>query len=88
MTSCEHLQQAEGPVPQPQSTTGCTGCLAEGRQDWVHLRLCMDCGYVGCCDSSPAAHATHHYQQTQHPVMRSNEPGESWRWCFPDELVG
>ncbi len=71
-----------------QTAAGCTGCLAEGRRDWVHLRLCLNCGYVGCCDSSPAAHATRHYRGTQHPVVRSREPGEDWRWCYPDELVG
>lgn len=84
--SCEHLDTAT--EPEPQTTQGCQGCLSEGRTDWVHLRLCLDCGYVGCCDSSPRTHATHHHEDTKHPVMRSLEPGESWRWCFVDELVG
>jgi uncharacterized UBP type Zn finger protein len=87
--SCSHLDQAaERPDPQPETPAGCTDCLAEGRHDWVHLRLCLTCGHVGCCDSSPATHATRHYQGTEHPVMRSAEPGESWRWCFPDAMVG
>ncbi|MGA8117901.1 MAG: UBP-type zinc finger domain-containing protein [Actinocatenispora sp.] len=89
MGTCEHLTKAtDSPEPPAQTAAGCTGCLSEGRQDWVHLRLCLDCGYVGCCDSSPANHATRHYQDTEHPVMRSREKGEDWRWCFPDELVG
>lgn len=87
--SCEHLDVAgQKPEPAPQTPDGCQGCLAEGRTDWVHLRLCLDCGYVGCCDSSPRTHASHHHADTEHPVMRSLEPGESWRWCFVDELVG
>ena len=87
--TCEHLDVAgKQDDPTPQTGNGCTGCLAEGRHDWVHLRLCLACGYVGCCDSSPATHATHHYHDTTHPVVRSREPGEDWRWCFPDELVG
>ncbi|GAA4207066.1 UBP-type zinc finger domain-containing protein [Actinocatenispora rupis] len=87
--TCEHLVKiADLPDPAPQSTDGCVGCLAEGRHDWVHLRLCLDCGYVGCCDSSPRKHASLHFGETAHPVMRSFEPHESWRWCFVDETVG
>lgn len=87
--SCSHLDQAaERRTPDPQTPSGCTGCLANGRTDWVHLRLCLTCGYVGCCDNSPATHATRHFQQTQHPVMGSYEPGETWRWCFVDALAG
>jgi len=67
---------------------GCVACLAEGRDDWVHLRLCLTCGFVGCCDSSPRRHATGHFGDTGHPVIRSFEPGERWRWCFVDEAVG
>jgi Zn ribbon nucleic-acid-binding protein len=84
--SCEHLAQAGN--PEPQSTEGCQDCLAAGQQDWVHLRECLDCGHVGCCDSSPAKHASAHFQGTKHPVMRSIEPGEAWRWCFVDEEIG
>jgi hypothetical protein len=54
----------------------------------VHLRTCLTCGHVGCCDSSIPRHATAHFRETGHPVMRSAEPGESWRWCFPHELLG
>jgi CPA1 family monovalent cation:H+ antiporter len=54
----------------------------------VHLRLCLECGYVGCCDSSPQRHASTHFHQDEHPVIRSFEPGEVWRWCFVDEQLG
>ena len=74
--------------PKPETPDGCTGCLAEGADDWVHLRLCLDCGYVGCCDSSPRRHATAHFTADGHPVIRSIEPGESWRWCFVDDVLG
>ena len=84
--ACEHLADACS-VPNPKTPTGCEECLAEGH-DWVHLRLCMDCGHVGCCDSSPGKHATKHYQDTDHPVIRSFEPGEAWRWCFIDQANG
>jgi uncharacterized UBP type Zn finger protein len=83
--SCPHLAGAVEPVPQARE---CIGCREEGRTDWVHLRLCLSCGYVGCCDSSPARHATRHHAATTHPVMRSFEEGESWRWCYVDEALG
>ncbi len=87
--SCTHLIDAStAPEPTPQAEGECQGCRAEGRSDWVHLRLCLSCGYVGCCDSSPRRHATGHYTEVDHPVRRSFEPGESWRWCFPDEQLG
>jgi CPA1 family monovalent cation:H+ antiporter len=86
--SCPHIDALDPVDPDPISKDGCVGCLAEGRDDWVHLRLCLDCGYVGCCDSSPRRHASRHFGDTQHPVMRSFEPGENWRWCFVDEVVG
>jgi len=87
--TCEHLDKiADRPDPVPETADGCTGCLVEGRHDWVHLRLCLDCGYVGCCDSSPLKHASHHFRDDGHPVVRSREPNESWRWCFVDEVVG
>lgn len=81
---CEHL--AEAGSPSPQSDEGCQDCLANGRHDWVHLRECLTCGRVGCCDSSPAKHATAHFHTTAHPVMTSVEPGETWRWCFVDQV--
>ncbi|UMP07527.1 UBP-type zinc finger domain-containing protein [Amycolatopsis sp. EV170708-02-1] len=55
---------------------------------WVHLRECVKCGNVACCDSSPGKHATEHFHDTLHPVMRSHEPGETWRWCFVDKQLG
>ncbi|QIX28135.1 Na+/H+ antiporter [Nocardioides sp. JQ2195] len=72
---------------EPQTPGECTGCLAEGTA-WVHLRMCQDCGYVGCCDSSPRRHATEHFKDSGHRVMRSVEPGESWRWCFVHHVTG
>ena len=85
--SCSHLA-ATGEDPQPQTPGQCAACVAEGRDDWVHLRLCLDCGSVGCCDSSPRRHASRHFAEDGHPVMRSAEPGETWRWCFVDEVIG
>ena len=67
------------------SGDGCVECLASGDR-WVHLRLCETCGHVGCCDSSPNKHATAHFHATGHPVMRSVEPGETWGWCYVDEV--
>ncbi|HVW42994.1 MAG TPA: Na+/H+ antiporter [Amycolatopsis sp.] len=82
--SCEHLSAAGDASSE---ATGCEDCLREGTT-WVHLRLCLDCGHVGCCDSSPQRHATRHFHDTRHPVIRSHEPGENWRWCFVDRVVG
>ena len=81
-SACTHLDQIRQVTP---SAKGCEDCLAMG-DSWVHLRLCLTCGHVGCCDSSKNKHATKHYQKTQHPVIQSLERGESWRWCFPDQL--
>ena len=83
---CEHLAQAPC-VLTPNTPEGCEECLAVGGT-WVHLRLCLQCGHVGCCDSSPERHASKHFESTRHPVMRSFEPGEDWRWCFIDEKLG
>ena len=83
---CDHLRNS--PVEEPPATVdGCEDCLREGTR-WVHLRLCLGCGHVGCCDSSPERHATRHYQQVGHPVIGSLEPGESWRWCYLDQVAG
>ncbi|OXM65179.1 Na+/H+ antiporter [Amycolatopsis thermalba] len=82
--TCDHLEQAGAPETDAQ---GCVDCLREG-SSWVHLRLCLECGHVGCCDSSPRKHATQHFHDTRHPVIRSYEPGENWRWCFVDGIVG
>jgi uncharacterized UBP type Zn finger protein len=84
MAECTHVADIRDVTPS--STEGCTDCLAtDGR--WVHLRECLVCGHVGCCDSSPARHATAHFHGTGHPVMTSFEPGEDWRWCFVDEVA-
>jgi len=85
MTACPHLEELPSEVA-PSTTEGCEDCLAIG-STWVHLRLCLTCGHVGCCDSSPNQHATKHYEEVAHPVMQSFEPGEDWRWCFADEMV-
>jgi uncharacterized UBP type Zn finger protein len=79
--SCTHLA---GLAPKAPRTEGCEECLRLGTP-WVHLRLCLTCGHVGCCDSSPGQHATHHFQQTGHPIMASFQPGERWAWCYVDE---
>ena len=84
--ACEHLADA-CTVPAPVTPHGCDECLQEDAE-WVHLRLCMTCGHVGCCDSSPGNHATNHFKETGHPVIRSFEPGEAWRWCYVDEVLG
>ena len=68
----------------PQTPNGCEECLRLGTE-WVHLRLCLTCGHVGCCDSSPLRHARAHAYSAGHPIVRSFEPGESWCWCYVDE---
>jgi CPA2 family monovalent cation:H+ antiporter-2 len=73
-------------LPVVPTSPGCAECLAAGER-WVHLRVCMSCGHVGCCDDSPNRHATAHWHASGHPVMRSLEPGETWGWCFPDALA-
>jgi CPA1 family monovalent cation:H+ antiporter len=83
---CDHLRTAPK-AERARTPEGCEECLIEGTR-WVHLRLCLTCGHVGCCDSSVRKHATAHHHETGHPVMRSIEPGEAWRWCYVDELLG
>ena len=78
--SCKHVPK----VAHQALSTGCAECLAMG-DSWVHLRLCMHCGHVGCCDSSKNRHATKHHASTGHAVVRSLEPGEDWMWCYEDE---
>jgi Na+/H+ antiporter len=85
-SDCAHLLDAPL-VLTPNTPGACEDCVREGTT-WVHLRLCLTCGHVGCCDSSVRRHATQHYHQTRDPVMRSIEPGEAWRWCYIDELLG
>jgi uncharacterized UBP type Zn finger protein len=79
---CPH---ATGLSPVPPRALGCEECLKIG-SPWVHLRLCLTCGHVGCCDSSPNRHATAHFHATRHPLIASFEPGERWAWCYVDEL--
>ncbi|GEJ57506.1 ubiquitin carboxyl-terminal hydrolase 14 [Anaeromyxobacter diazotrophicus] len=80
--SCTHLRDAGDPAPR--TPDGCEECLQLG-DAWVELRLCRSCGHVGCCDSSKNQHATRHFQQTRHPVIRSFEPGQRWSWCYVDQ---
>jgi uncharacterized UBP type Zn finger protein len=79
---CAHLSQIQEVRP---SGDGCKECLEMG-DDWVNLRLCLSCGHVGCCDSSKNKHATAHFGRTHHPIIRSFEPGESWKWCYVDQM--
>jgi len=83
---CADLDAAPTAV-KPITPEGCGDCLREGTR-WVHLRLCLTCGNVGCCDSSVMKHATKHFHTSEHPVIRSFEPGEAWRWCFVHEVLG
>lgn len=85
MSECPHVSDLPRPEPTPASET-CLECQAAGTHP-VQLRLCLICGHVGCCDSSPLQHATTHFKETGHPVMRSFEAGESWRWCFEDGSI-
>ena len=80
-----HLGQVNQNI-KPKTPNGCEECLQSG-SDWVHLRLCLTCGHVGCCDSSPNKHATKHFKTTEHPIIRSFEPGEDWEWCYVDEMM-
>ncbi|HEY0534370.1 MAG TPA: UBP-type zinc finger domain-containing protein [Actinoplanes sp.] len=70
----------------PQTPQGCAECLSLGTA-WVHLRLCLTCGHVGCCDSSPMRHARAHAHDAGHPIVQSFEPGEDWRWCYVDQTM-
>ncbi len=83
---CDHLNQVELGKRQAvnPSGPGCKECLEKGSR-WVQLRLCLTCGHVGCCDSSPNRHATAHFHETGHPVIKAFEPGQSWAWCYVDE---
>ncbi len=81
---CKHMKEAQPGIKR--SGAGCVECLKLG-MTWVHLRECLVCGHVGCCDSSEGRHATGHFRATKHPVMKSVEPGESWGWCYVDEVM-
>ncbi|MCX5285155.1 UBP-type zinc finger domain-containing protein [Streptomyces sp. NPDC060011] len=82
--SCSHREQAVPGTGLP-GTEGCAECLARGGT-WVHLRACLTCGHVGCCDSSRGQHAHAHHERSGHPLVRSVEPGETWAWCYEDEV--
>ncbi len=82
-TPCAHLATVRD---VPPSSEGCAECLATG-DPWVHLRVCRECGHVGCCDSSKNKHATKHFHAAGHPIIRSIEPGETWSWCYIDEIA-
>jgi uncharacterized UBP type Zn finger protein len=81
--ACKHLA---GIKFTSTDTHVCEECIRMG-SSWLHLRLCLECGHVGCCDSSPNKHATKHFRTTRHPLIRSIEPGEGWVWCYVDNLV-
>ncbi len=82
-TNCKHLDQIR---ITNTSLHECQDCIKIG-DTWVHLRLCLTCGHVACCDSSKNKHATKHFHATHHPLVRSIEPGESWAWCYVDEIT-
>ena len=83
ITVCRHLDQI---VVTTTDTHVCEDCVKLG-DGWVHLRLCMSCGHVGCCDESKNRHATRHFRHTGHPLVRSIEPGERWTWCYAEEVM-
>lgn len=83
--NCDHFASVNLNV-EPGTPDGCEECLKTG-DVWVHLRLCLTCGHVGCCDSSKNKHATKHFQSTGHPVIRSFERGENWMWCYADNII-
>jgi hypothetical protein len=83
VAGCTHLALVRS--VEPSSMEGCSDCLAAGGT-WVHLRMCLSCGHVGCCDSSPNRHASHHAAEAAHPLISSFEPGEDWSWCYVDQV--
>lgn len=83
MAQCMHLNTIHDVKP---SARGCEDCLKTG-DSWLHLRECLSCGHVGCCDQSKNKHATKHFRSSGHPIMKSFEPGEDWKWCYIDELM-
>ena len=83
MAHCTHTDEIKDVSP---NTNGCEECLKTGGR-WVHLRLCLTCGHVGCCDQSVGKHATKHFHATNHAIMQSIEPGESWGWCYIDQVM-
>ena len=85
MSTCAHLDQV-AVTELPESVQGCEECLKTG-DPWLHLRICLVCGKVGCCDDSPNRHATVHANSDGHPLIRSLEPGEDWSWCYVDDVA-
>ena len=84
-SGCSHLGDV-AVLELPAEVAGCEDCLRSGGK-WLHLRICLTCSHVGCCDDSPNRHATAHNHETGHPIIRSLEPGEDWSWCYADELA-
>ena len=84
MAECTHMDRITD--VEPQTPNGCGECMKVGDR-WVHLRLCLECGEVNCCDSSPNKHATKHFHASGHPLIQSFQPGEDWIWCYVDELA-
>lgn len=82
MKQCTHTEQIQDVTPHAK---GCEDCMKTGDR-WVHLRLCLTCGHVGCCNSSKNKHASKHFRETGHPIVKSFEPGETWGWCYADEV--
>jgi hypothetical protein len=85
MANCTHLDHVLI-TELPEAVDGCAECLASGGR-WLHLRICLECGNVGCCDDSPNRHASAHARGSEHPLIRSLQPGEEWCWCYVDELA-
>ena len=85
MPECTHLDQIKV-MELPDSVDGCEDCLKEGTK-WLHLRICLSCGHVGCCDNSPEMHATKHNATSDHAIIHSLEPGEEWSYCYPDDIA-
>jgi uncharacterized UBP type Zn finger protein len=85
MATCTHLDQVKI-TELPESVDGCAECLKIGGK-WLHLRICLECGEVGCCDDSPNRHARKHAASHEHPIIRSIEPGEDWSYCFVDDVM-
>jgi uncharacterized UBP type Zn finger protein len=83
MARCSHTERIR--VEAPDEVEGCEDCLRAGDR-WFHLRVCLTCGHVGCCDSSPNRHASAHARAEEHPIVQSAEPGEDWCWCYVDEV--
>lgn len=83
MPACSHLRAIKLTTTDKDV---CEDCIKTG-DGWVHLRMCLECGHVGCCDSSKNKHATRHFRETRHPLMRSIEPDEHWVWCYVDEFM-